>query len=118
MEVIFPEMVTDASLEQLEKAFSPILVTSGGMTSSVSPLQLLKAYSPIVVTRCGRVMEVSSVQPKKARGPMADTDAGITVFLQPATRVLVAVSMMALQLFLESYTGLPAATVIDSKPGQ
>ena len=41
---------------------------------------------------------------------------GITVFLQPATSVLLAVSIMALQPSRLSYTLLSAATVMLSRP--
>ena len=51
-------------------------------------------------------------QPKNASDPIRVTVAGITVFLQLAINVFVFVSMMALQLSRESYTLLPAATVI------
>lgn len=43
---------------------------------------------------------------------------GITVFLQPAIRVLVIVSMIALQLSRESYTLFPSSTDMDVKPEQ
>ena len=42
----------------------------------------------------------------------------MVVFLQPASKVFVAVSIIALQLSLESYVELPLSTTIDSKPLQ
>ena len=43
---------------------------------------------------------------------MVVTPSGMTVFLQPATKVLVPVSMMALQLLGELYSWLSSSTVI------
>ena len=42
----------------------------------------------------------------------------MVVFLQPASKVFVAVSIIALQLSLESYLELPLSITIDSKPLQ
>ena len=42
----------------------------------------------------------------------------MVVFLQPASKVFVAVSIIALQLSLESYLELPLSTTIDFKPLQ
>ena len=66
-------------------------------------------------TALGMVMEVSPVQPRKAYSPMAVTVLGMTVFMQPVISLLVAVSMMALQLLGELYTVLLVFTVIDSR---
>jgi hypothetical protein len=52
---------------------------------------------------------------KNAYAPMAFTEFGMTVFWQPAINVLLAVSMMALQLPRESYTVLPLSTVMFSR---
>ena len=46
---------------------------------------------------------------------MLVTELGITVFLAPTFRVLLDVSMMALQLFRESYTLFPLSTVMKYK---
>ena len=46
------------------------------------------------------------------------TDEGMVVVLQPATRVLLAVSIMALQLLRESYFVFPASTLMLVKPVQ
>ncbi len=43
---------------------------------------------------------------------------GIVVVLQPAIRVFVADSIIALQLSLESYLGLPSSTIINVRPLQ
>ena len=69
-------------------------------------MQLRKAPLPIVITELGIVTEVKSLQPKKALIPIEVTVLGIIVFLQPIINSLVLVSMMALQLSLESYTVL------------
>ena len=46
------------------------------------------------------------------------TELGIWLFLQPAIILFVEDSMIALQLSLESYTGLSASTTILSRPLQ
>ena len=56
----------------------------------------------MLVTELGIVIEVKPEQPKKAHSPMLVTELGMTVFLHPAISVPVAVSIIALQLFLES----------------
>ena len=58
----------------------------------VSPFRLLNALYPIIVVSWG-----------------------MTVFLPPTINVLLAVSMIALQLFLLSYTGLSELTVISER---
>ena len=64
-------------------------------------LQLEKADCPIDVTELGIVAEVSPVQLKKTLAPIAFMEFGITVFLQPAIRVPLFVSMIALQFSAE-----------------
>ena len=49
---------------------------------------------------------------------MLVTDEGMVVVLQPATRVLLAVSIMALQLSRESYFVLPSSTFMLVRPEQ
>jgi hypothetical protein len=61
----------------------------------------------------GIVTDVRPEHPKKARYPIDVTLLGITVFLQPATRVLVAMFIIALQLSRESYTVFPFSTDMD-----
>ena len=48
------------------------------------------------------MMEVRLEQPENALSPMEVTELGMAVFMQPAINVLVAVSIMALQLLRES----------------
>ena len=50
--------------------------------------------------------------------PMPVTPFGRLLFSPPSTTVLLAVSMMALQLLRESYIGFPSSTVIETKLGQ
>ena len=61
-------------------------------------LQLENALPCIELTEPGIVMDVKPLQPLNASNLIAVTELGITVFLQPATNLLVAVSMIALQL--------------------
>ena len=76
-------------------------------------MQFSKACSAILVTLEGIVMEVSPKQSAKAKLPMLFTLLGIVVLLQPNIRVSEEVSMIALQLFLESYLGLFESTSIN-----
>ena len=62
--------------------------------------------------------DVSPERPKNAQCPIFFTELGMVVFLQPAIKVFVAVSMMALQLLRESYVVLPASTLTDVSPVQ
>jgi len=71
----------------------------------------------MAVTLLGILIVVSSSQPLKAAVPMVVTLLGIVVFLQPTIRVFVSVSIMALQLSLESYFELPVSTVMEASPG-
>ncbi len=64
------------------------------------------------VTELGITILVMPLQKLNAAKPMAVTVLGMIVFMQPRTRVLDAVSIMALQLLRESYTVLPLSTVI------
>jgi hypothetical protein len=111
-------MVTEVRPEQPEKADWPILVTLLGMVMDIRPLQPPKACSPILVTLLGMVMEVRLEQPKKAHKPILVTLLGMTLFLQPTTKVLLAVSIMALQLFRESYFTFPDPTSKEVRPVQ
>ena len=67
----------------------------------------------MLVTLLGIVIEVRSVQCANAFSPMLVTLLGMVVVLQPAIRVFVEDSIIALQLFLESYLGLPSSTFND-----
>ena len=72
----------------------------------------------MLVTLEGMVTEVRPLQPEKTEEPMLVTVLGMAVFLQPAIRVLLAVSIMALQLLRESYFVLPFATLMLVRPLQ
>ncbi len=66
-------------------------------------LQPEKAPLPMDVTQAGMVTEIRPVQPEKAPLPMDSMLLGMIVFSHPKINVLEDVSMMALQLFRESY---------------
>ena len=76
-------------------------------------LVALKASSPILVKPSGRVIEVSFEHPRKALYPISKMSSGITVFWHPTISLLDDVSIMALQLFLESYLLLSWLTIMD-----
>ena len=90
-----------------------MFVTLLGMVTEVREEQPEKVTSPMLVTLLGMVTEVREEQPLKAKSPMLVTLLGIIVFLQPATRVLVAVSIIALQLLRLSYVALSSSTTIE-----
>ena len=71
------------------------MVTDDGIETENKPQQLAKAFPPIEVTVLG-----------------------ITVFLHPNIRVLVPVSIIALQLSLESYAKFPSSTETAVIPEQ
>ena len=64
----------------------------------------------IAVTESGIVTDLKPKQPAKALSPIAIIELDITVFLHPTINLFVVVSMMALQLSLESYILLPSST--------
>ena len=64
------------------------------------------------MTELGIVKLVRPLQPSNAQSPMAVTELGMEVATQPAINVLLAVSMMALQLPRESYVVFPLATTM------
>ena len=72
----------------------------------------------MLVTELGRVMEVREEQPENAYSPMLVTELRIMVDWHPAIRVLVAVSIMALQFSRESYTVLPLSTTKEVRLSQ
>ena len=111
-------MVTDVKPLQNSKAPSPIDVTLLPMFTVVRPLQPLKAPSPIDVTLSGMVTDVKPRHPEKAEALIVVTLLGIFVFEHPFIKVLVAVSIMALQLSRESYLELSLLTLIEVKPLQ
>ncbi len=63
-------------------------------------------------------MDVKEEQPLNAEFPIEVTELGIVVVEHPAINVFVDVSIIPLQLFLESYTALFASTKIDAKEEQ
>ena len=67
------------------------------------------------VTELGMVTLVRPLHPENAHQPMLVMELGMTVALQPAISVLVAVSMIALQLFRESKVVLPLSTVMTAR---
>ena len=86
--------------------------------TELRPLHPLNAPSPIEVMELGIVTEVMPLQPENALWPMEVTELGMVVFLQPVTKMLVSVSMIALQLSRESYLELPASTTMLASSSQ
>lgn len=78
---------------------------------SDNQLHPAKGLSTMLVTELGMLIALIAV-PANATSPMLVTVLGMTVLRQPEINVLVAVSMIALQLSLLSYTGLPLSTVM------
>jgi hypothetical protein len=76
-------------------------VTELGISNEVNPVSK-NADLPIEVTEFGISMKVSPKHPENTLSPMDVMPSGMKVFLQPAITVFVIVSMMALQLSLES----------------
>ena len=72
--------------------------------------QFWKEYSSIFATLLGKDMLVRVVRPLKALFPMLVTVFGITVLTHPYASSLVAELIIALQLSLESKTGLFGST--------
>ena len=95
-----------------------MLVTLEGITTEVKPLQPLNADCPMLVTLEGISTDVKALQPENAYSPMLVTLEVILVFLHPAIKVFVAVSIIALQLFRESYLAFPGSTTMEVKPLQ
>ena len=77
-----------------------------------------KAELPIDVTELGITTDVKTLQTENAKMPISVTEFGMIELLQPCSNLLVAVSIIALQLSLESYTVFPLSTVMLSKPLQ
>ena len=70
-------------------------VTLAGIVIDISDSQPENAESPMMVTLAGIFIDLSDVQPRNAPPPMPVTlpSVGITLFLQPAISVLLAVSI-------------------------
>ena len=64
------------------------------------------------MTELWMLTEFNIVKHSKAMSPILVTELGIIVFIQPATKVFVPVSIIALHLSRESNLGLFSATVI------
>ena len=73
---------------------------------------------PIEVTLSGISIEFKEEQLSKAESPIEVTLSGIIVSAQPVIKVLVEVSIIALQSSLESYTVFPSFTMIELKEVQ
>ena len=78
-------------------------------------MQLENNNSPIEEIEFGIVIEVKESLPVNAQLPIEVTEFGIVEFPQPTTNVFELVSIIALQLSLESYIGLFGSTVIEVK---
>ena len=72
----------------------------------------------MLVTELGMLMDVREEQPLNALSPMLVTELGIVVDWHPAIRVLVAVSIIALQFSRESYIVLPLSTTMEVREVQ
>ena len=83
------------------------------MVTAVRPLHPEKAELLIWVTLSGMVMAIRLLHPEKAELPIIVTLPGMVVFLQPATNVFDAVSIMALHPSRESYFALSSFTTIE-----
>ena len=97
------------------KASLPMLVTLLGMVTEVKLVHPKNAFSPMFFTLSGITTLVNDEQPAKAPLPMLVTLLGIVKEVgeeQPCIRVLVAVSMIALQFSRLSYIGFPSSTTI------
>ena len=103
---------------QPENASSPMLVTLSPTVILAKPLHLKNALYPILVTLFGMIMLVKPLQSENVSAPMLVTlpSLGIMLFLQPAIRVLLAVSIRQLPSLW--YTELPGSTVILVNPLQ
>ena len=92
-----------------------IEVILSGITIELKEEQYQKAELPIEVTLSGITIELKELQPLKASSPIEVTLSGIIVVAQPVIKVLVEVSIIALQSSLESYTVFPSFTIIVLK---
>ena len=120
---LIPKLVTEEGMsmevraEQPEKHKSPRLVTEEGMVMEVRAEQPEKQKSPRLVTEEGMSMEVRD-EPEKQPSPRLVTEEGITVLAHPKIMLLVEVSIIALQFFRESYTGLFSSTMMEVRDEQ
>ena len=84
------------------KAQPSMVFTDDGRVIFFRPIQNANAASPIVLTDLGIVIFFIPQRPQNAQLPIFVTPVGITVVSQPTIRVLVAFSIIALQLLRES----------------
>ena len=109
----------EARAEQPENALPPMVVTLSGMVMEARAEQPENALSPMVVTLSGMVIDAREEQPENAPLQITFTPSGIRVVdLHPAISLLVAVSMIALQLFRPSYTLLELSTSTEAREVQ
>lgn len=101
--LLFESTAKFVSFEQLEKTPLSISLTEFGMKTVLIPEQPMKAIQPMETTEIGIVTDDNPEQPAKAPLPIAVIELGIIVFLHPAINSLVELSIIALQLCLESY---------------
>lgn len=124
LKAYYPILVTEFGIVivvkplQLAKVPSLILITLLGIVILVKLSQLAKAPLPILVTLFGIVIFVKPLQLAKAVAPILVTLLGITVFSQPLISEFDAVSIIALQFYLESYIVLSLSTTMLVKPLQ
>ena len=85
-----------------KNALLPILSRLAGMVMVVKPLHPSNADLPIVFTPSGITIDLSSLHDLKALSAIEVTLEGITDPLRPTKSVLVAVTIIALQLPRES----------------
>ena len=95
-----------------------MLVTLLGIVNDVRPVQPSNAELPMLVTLLGISMDVRLLQSSNAPSPMLVTLLGIVVFLQPVIKEFDTFSIIALQLFRESYLGFLSSTFIELNPLQ
>ena len=95
------------------KANAPISFTEPGINTWYIPSQPAKAFSPIFCMLSGIATNVGKGIRLKALSPISTTSWGMSVVIQPVIILWVAVSMMALQSFRESYTGFLGSTEME-----
>lgn len=95
------------------KADDPISFTEPGINTWYILSQPAKALSPIFCILSGIATNVGKGIRLKALSPISTTSWGILVVIQPVIILWVAVSMMALQSFRESYTGFLGSTEME-----
>ena len=102
--------VSTIALQLLRESYTGLLSATVICSSKLQPPNTLE---PIVNTDSGIFMDIIFI-PLKAPSARTVTVFGIEEFLHPKRKVFVLVSIMALQLLLESKTALSSKTVICS----